>query len=108
MPRRDGTLALRCYIEGAGNHWRALCVDLDIAAQGTSLSETQRVLEEMIDTYLDGVLASPPKERARLLNRKSPIWTRVSIALRFFFASLFATRTSSDRVAVLCHHPCPA
>lgn len=73
---------LTCYAWGKPGDWEALCVDLDIPAQGTSLEEVRRELGDAIETYLDYVADLPENEQARFLNRKVPLRLRLLLALK--------------------------
>ena len=45
--------SLRCYAEGRDGDWEAICLDLDIAVQGSSFEEVFRSLQEAISLYLE-------------------------------------------------------
>lgn len=73
---------LTCYAWGKPGDWEALCVDLDLAAQGASLEEVRRELGDAIETYLDYVADLPENEQTRFLNRKVPLTLRLQLALK--------------------------
>ena len=67
---------LRCYAESSDSGWEAICVDLDLAAQGSSFEEARDALYEAISVYLETVMELPDeKDRVRLLNRRAPLLT---------------------------------
>ena len=70
-----------CYAWGRPGNWEAICVDYDLTAQGDSLEEVRRELGDAIETYLSRVRELPESERARLLNRKSPLGLRTRLAV---------------------------
>ena len=73
---------LTCYAWGKPGDWEALCVDLDLAAQGGNFEEVRRELGDAIETYLDYVADLPENEQARFLNRKAPLRLRLLLALK--------------------------
>lgn len=76
----DRTLPLRCHAYGDGDGWGAICTDLDIAVDGSSLDDVKASLAACIELYLEGVAESPPEERPRLLARRSPWRLRARLA----------------------------
>lgn len=80
MRRAVRTLPLRCYAYGDGDGWGAVCTDLDIAVDGSSLDDVKASLAACIELYLEGVAESPPEERPRLLARRSPWRLRARLA----------------------------
>lgn len=79
---------LRCYAHGRTGDWQAICLDLDIAVQGTSLEEVQRTLNRAIETYIEDAMNEAPADRDRLLNRQAPFFVRLSHAVGFFVSML--------------------
>lgn len=66
-------LILRCYGKRVGNQWVAVCVDLCLAAQGSSSEEARRKLFVQIDEYVHDALIGDDSEHAEyLLTRKAP------------------------------------
>lgn len=82
---------LRCYSEGRGDCWEAVCLDLDIAVQGRSFQETYDGLNEAIADYLEYVLTLPEPDRSRLLSRRAPL----SMRLRFLWYALLISFAGS-------------
>lgn len=68
---------LECIAHGAGNHWEAICLDLDIAVQGSSLDEVTRLLRESVETYIEDAMAQNEPTRSQLLSRGVPFLVRV-------------------------------
>jgi predicted RNase H-like HicB family nuclease len=83
---------LHCYAIGRDGAWEAVCLDLDLAVQGRSFDEVNASLAQAIALHLEGVMALPENERARLLNRSVPFLTRLRFAWDAFLMS-FRTRT---------------
>ena len=80
---------LHCYAEGQGGDWAAICLDLDIAVQGSSFEEVFAALQKAISLYLESVADLPPQERRFLLHRPAPFPVRLKFlthALRGLFA----------------------
>lgn len=70
-------MQLACYAWRIDDRqWEGICTDLDIAAQGNSLDEVKRELDEAITAYLDYVFTLPEDEARHLLARKSPLLLR--------------------------------
>jgi predicted RNase H-like HicB family nuclease len=67
---------LHCYAEGRNGDWEAICLDLDIAVQGSSFEEVFRSLQQAISLYLETVTDLPPQERRALLRRPAPFSVR--------------------------------
>jgi predicted RNase H-like HicB family nuclease len=80
---------LRCYAEGRDGDWEAICLDLDIAVQGSSFEEVFSSLQKAISLYLDSVTELPPQERQALLRRPAPFPVRVRF-LTHVLRGLFA------------------
>lgn len=51
---------------------KAICLDLDIAVQGSSFEEVFASLRDAIALYLETVADLPPEERHSLLHRRAP------------------------------------
>ena len=81
--------AFRCFAWGGGTEWQALCIDLDIAVQGTSFEEVEASLATAIEMYLDAVSRLPSEEQARLLSRRVPWHVRVGLASRAWLYGIF-------------------
>ena len=87
---------LTCYAWGKPGDWEALCVDYDLAAQGSSLEEVRRELADAVDTFLDYVSDLPESERRQFLNRKAPLSLRFRLSLASKISrTLFALRLAS-------------
>lgn len=72
---------LKCYAYGRSGSWEAICVDLDIAVQGNSFPQVQKLLGEAITGYLEAVSEESPEDQRRLLNRRAPLLVRLRLAL---------------------------
>jgi predicted RNase H-like HicB family nuclease len=81
MPR-----VLRCYAEGQDDGWEAICLDLDLAAQGSTFEHVYHEMTEAIGLYLDTVAELPEAERRRLLYRPASLGVR----LKFLWHALRA------------------
>ena len=68
---------LRCYAHGHDNAWEAICVDFDIAVQGSSFDEVKALLEESVAAYVEAARLENPEVRRQLLSRRTP-WSVVA------------------------------
>lgn len=87
------TRVLYCYASGREGAWEAICLDLDIAVQGTSFEDVSALLQEAIGLYLETVKDLPEAERAAFLSRPVPFLTRLGFAIEAFWSAL---RAKSD------------
>lgn len=100
-----GECKLHCLAVGADGAWEAICLDLDIAAQGRSFEEASEGLRQAIDLYLDHVATIPVDERSHFLSRRVPFLIRLRFALKAFALAL-----ARDTARGYQHHytmPCP-
>lgn len=88
-------MRVRCYAEQVQDQWQAFCVDLNLAVQGSSLSEVQSKLNDMVQSYvcLANEQESAADQRA-MLYRPAPL----SIILRYWLVFL------NNRVRRLLHY----
>jgi hypothetical protein len=89
MKERTMRTSLMCFAHGHDGQWEAICVDLDIAVQGTTFSEVQTLLNDAIVGYVEIALDEADEVRERLLSRRAPWHVRVSMAARFVAYTLF-------------------
>ena len=85
-------LELRYYAWGRGGDWEAICTDLDLAVQGTSLQEVREEIRNAIDTYLEYLGELPKDEQDRLSKQKSPLSLRMNLRLQCWISGLFSLR----------------
>jgi ribosomal protein L39E len=98
---------LLCIAKGHDGDWEAICLDLDIAVQGKSFAEVQGLLNEAVSTYIEDVAKEDAATRARLLNRRVPLWVRLNYIGRFVWHAL-AARNRRDGLQGSFEIPCPA
>ena len=72
---------LTCYAWGKPGDWEALCVDLDIATQGSSFAEVKRELELAVEDFLDYAAELPELDRKSVLSYRTPWLLRMRLAL---------------------------
>lgn len=65
-------VSFRGYTKKEGQVWVAVCIDLNIAAQGATSDEATRECQEMIDEYLLYVCSTYPKELHKYIPRPAP------------------------------------
>ena len=85
-------LVLRCYAEGRDGDWEAICLDLDIAVQGSSRNDVVAKLEDAIELYIDSLSDLPESDRVRLLRRPVPLGLRLKIYLKVLRAMFLRHR----------------
>ena len=73
---------LTCYAWGKPGDWEALCVDLDIATQGSSFAEVKRELELAVEDFLDYAAELPELDRKSVLSYRTPWLLRMRLALQ--------------------------
>ena len=93
---------LHVYAEGRPGQWEAFCIDLDIAAQGSSLEEVSAKLREAVEIYINSVFDLPEVERARLLNRQAPVAFRLRIWWRMLTALFNGSADRKQRAVYDC------
>ncbi len=86
-------LRLLCFARGRPGAWEAICVNLDIAVQAATQKEAFLLMETSILKYLDSLKDESPEDRARLLARRTPFFTRAKLVLGFLWHTL---RTPKD------------
>lgn len=104
MTRRS----FHCYAYGRPGDVEAICVDLDIAVQGKSITEVRSMLNEAIASYVEDALAEPPEVAKALLSRRAPWHVRTRLALLTNWLRLksrFSGRQDKDAADfdILCH-----
>lgn len=106
--RKSSSHRFRCFAEGRGNQWSALCLDLDIAVDGASFEEVYRDLNKAVEMYLQRAAEFPEAERARMLRRKAPWHVRLPIMIRALRIGLTGGPRDDDRQSHGYTLPCPA
>ncbi|MDE0123871.1 MAG: hypothetical protein OXN97_04755 [Bryobacterales bacterium] len=71
--------SLRYYVDGGGNTWQGICVDLDIAVQGRSIEEVKDSIRVCVDMYLSAVADEPEEDQHRLHSRRSPWYVQAKL-----------------------------
>jgi hypothetical protein len=84
---------VRCYAEGYGNRWEAVCLDFDIAVQGETFEAVVSSLHEAVELYIETLAELPETDRARLLRRQAPL----SIRLRFLWHTIRSVFPGGDK-----------
>lgn len=95
------------YAHGKPGEWEAICVDFDIAVQGTSFDEVRAMLNEAVASYVEDAMAEAPADRDRLLNRHAPLWVKFKFAAAFL-AHISFGRSRSKELQAGFDIPCPA
>lgn len=66
------TLVLRCLALQRANYWVAMCIDLDLVIQATSVAQARKLLKEQMATYVADALTVDEEQANVLLKRKAP------------------------------------
>lgn len=96
-----------CFAHGRDSAWEAICLDLDLAVQGSSFDEVRELLSESISTYLQDALKEDERNATRLLNRRAPLGVR----LRYLFGwivHVLKDRRQQDEYQASFEIPCRA
>jgi len=97
----------RCYIEGKGADWEAVCLDLDVAVQGESFHDVVDRLVEAVKLHVQYVLSLPAAEQSRFWARSAPFALRVRF-LWYAFKSTIRHNGAGDKERAELLLPCPA
>lgn len=86
-------LVFRCFAERHGDQWLAFCIDLTLAAQGDSLADVKRRLNDQIASYVYDAIAGDDQQHAvELLTRKAPLRLRYRYYLIVALGKIHALR----------------
>jgi predicted RNase H-like HicB family nuclease len=72
MGKRSRAIAFRGYTKKEGNHWVAVCIDLNIVAQGSTPEEATKECQALIIEYLHYVCTEYPQELHKYVPRPAP------------------------------------
>lgn len=90
-------MVLLCYAEGLGSAWEGICLNFDLAVQGTSVNDVMSKLEAAIREYLEYAHSLPEAEQKRFLSRRVPWYVTLKVAFRTLSASLCHRRDTKGR-----------
>ena len=108
IPGEDMTTILCfCVAEGSNERgWKAICLNLDVAAEGRTLADVQWRLDAAVRSYIEEVMKLPERDRRRLLHRSVPLKVKLAYAFRLFWHSIRNTRQNGNEQAsfeIPCH-----
>ena len=83
---------LLCFAHGGSAGWEAICVDFDLAVQGGSFLEAQELLSGAIAAYVESAMDEDEATRRKLLARRAPFLTRLTLTLRLLAFNIFHGR----------------
>jgi predicted RNase H-like HicB family nuclease len=72
MGKKSRAIAFRGYTKKEGDHWVAVCIDLNIVAQGSSPEEATKECQALIIEYLDYVCTQYPDTLHKYIPRPAP------------------------------------
>jgi len=90
-------MVLYCYAEGSGNAWEAICLNFDVAVQGTSERDVMAKLEAAIKDYIEYVKALPEAEQKNFLTRRVPLRIQIALIGKTLLAWLLCRRDTKGR-----------
>jgi hypothetical protein len=101
---------LTCFARGRPGDWEAICLDYDIAVQGRSFEEVEKLLEMSIDDYIESARQEPPDIRDRLLARavSTRVWLGYVIGFVWHNFARRRGRNDGDRLEHSFQISCPA
>lgn len=68
----DDQLTFRGYVKQEGDEWVAICIDLNLAAQGDTAEEAIMECSTMIEEYLNYIVDTYPDKLNEYLSRPAP------------------------------------
>lgn len=88
-----------CFAHGKPGDWEGICIDFDLAVQGRSFAEVQRLLEEAVREYVAAAQDEKPTIRDQLLSRRAPLFVFLAWTIRVLVSSLRHRRDDDDSSA---------
>jgi len=82
--------SLQCVAYRTTDRWQAICLDLDIAVQGDTLSDVQSSLRSAVEGHIEQAMTLDEPARSCLMMRSVPWHVRAKFAILLFLATLFA------------------
>lgn len=100
----DRNNTLLCFAHGTSQGWEAICVDFDISVQGDSLQHAQKLLGESIALYVECALEEDEATQRKLLNRRAPFFTRLTLTFKLLAFNIFHGRRQEAQASfpLLC------
>lgn len=88
---------LRCFGQRlAKDQWQAICIDLNLAAQGESLPDVRRKLDSMIRSYVQDLSGIDRAHVSDLFPRPAPL----GIRLKYYYASVLSWAAAKSNGAM--------
>ena len=91
-------LLLRCIALQRGNHWVAMCIDLDLTVQADSSAQARVLLKAQIASYVTDAVSVDEEHASYLLHRKAPLRY---IAMYHFIKLVNATKKRQSYEATM-------
>lgn len=99
---------LICIAKGRDGRWEAICLDLDIAVAGDSFEAVRADLNQAISSYIEDAMKEAEPFRSRLLNRRTPFWSRLQWTWPFIVSAMFGRKQRDTEETREFPVPCPA
>jgi hypothetical protein len=78
-------LVMRCMAMQRKGYWVALCLDLDLAAQASTVEGAKKLLREQMRSYLEDAMTIDTEHGAYLLKRRAPLrYLALYYAIKWF------------------------
>lgn len=71
------SLVLRCLALQRPGYWVAMCIDLDLTVQATTVAQARKLLKEQMTSYVSDALTVDSEHASVLLKRKAPLRYRL-------------------------------
>ena len=91
--------SLRCFAHGRDHEWEGICVDLDIAVQGSSFDEVKNLLEDAVRGYIEAVMDERPDVQKQLLSRRAPFGVVAKLWIKSAMFNLFDGRQREEQAS---------
>lgn len=83
-------LSLRCLALQRKGYWVAMCIDLDLSVQASTVTQARKLLKAQIASYVADAVGEDEQHVAYLLHRKAP-WRFIAM---YYAVKLFNATTS--------------
>lgn len=71
-----------CFAHGRESDWEAICVDFDIAVQGSSFDDVKKLLDEAVASYVEDAHLESDAVCKALLGRRAPWYVRFALTAK--------------------------
>ncbi|TDX60076.1 hypothetical protein EDE12_1235 [Methylosinus sp. sav-2] len=97
-----------CFAHGRAGEWEGICLEFDLAVQGSSFNEVQEALEEAVREYIAAARDEDDTTRAKLLNRHAPLLVELAWTARVLRSAWRHRRARDGDTSASFPVACPA